>query len=132
GHGCGHNLIPISNLGAGLGAKAALSGLPGRIQVIGTPAEEGGGGKIRLIEAGIFEAVDVTMSSHPGAHLTLIPTDPGVRTWGLAMIGFRYAYHGRAAHAAMNPFEGVNALNAVLRLFSGIDTLRQHLRDDVR
>jgi amidohydrolase len=131
GHACGHNLIAISNLGAGLGAKAALEELRGTIQVIGTPAEEGGGGKIRLLEAGIFEGVDVALSSHPGSHLTLIDPEPKEQ-WGLAMIGFRYAYHGIAAHAAMNPQDGINALNAVLRLFSGIDTLRQHLREDVR
>jgi amidohydrolase len=131
GHACGHNLIAISNIGAGLGAKAALDDLGGTIQVIGTPAEEGGGGKIRLLEAGVFEGVDVALSSHPGSHLTLIDPEPREQ-WGLAMIGFRYAYHGKAAHAAMNPQDGINALNAVLRLFSGIDTLRQHLREDVR
>ncbi|TME91524.1 MAG: amidohydrolase [Chloroflexi bacterium] len=131
GHACGHNLIAISNLGAGLGAKAALDELAGTIQVIGTPAEEGGGGKIRLLEAGVFEGVDVALSSHPGSHLTLIDPDPKL-PWGLALIGYRYAYHGKAAHAAMAPQEGINALNAVLRLFSGIDTLRQHVRDDVR
>lgn len=132
GHGCGHNLIAISAVGAGLGARAALAELPGRVQVIGTPAEEGGGGKIRLLEAGVFEGVDVALSSHPASHRTVIPTEFDGPGWGLAMIGFRYAYHGRAAHAAIAPHEGVNALNAVLRLFSGIDTLRQHLRDDVR
>jgi amidohydrolase len=131
GHACGHNLIAISNIGAGLGAKAALDELRGTLQVIGTPAEEGGGGKIRLLEAGVFEGVDVALSSHPGSHLTLIDPEPKEQ-WGLAMIGFRYAYHGKAAHAAMNPHDGINALNAVLRLFSGIDTLRQHLREDVR
>jgi amidohydrolase len=131
GHGCGHNLIAISAVGAGLGAKAALGELDGTIQVIGTPAEEGGGGKIALLEAGVFEGVDVALSSHPGSHLTVIDPDPK-EPWGLAMIGFRYAYHGKAAHAAVNPHEGINALNAVLRLFSGIDTLRQHLRHDVR
>src|SRR5437899_5223941 len=131
GHACGHNLIAISNLGAGLGAKAALDELAGTIQVIGTPAEEGGGGKIALLEAGVFEGVDVALSSHPGSHLTLIDPDPK-EPWGLALLGFRYAYHGKAAHAAMNPHEGINALNALLRLFSGIDTLRQHLRQDVR
>jgi amidohydrolase len=132
GHGCGHNLIAISNVGAGLGAKAGLSGLNGRIQVIGTPAEEGGGGKIHLIEAGVFADVDIALSSHPSSNLTIIPTDPDNPITGLAMIGFRYAYHGKSAHAAVAPHEGINALNAVLRLFSGIDTLRQHLRDDVR
>jgi len=132
GHGCGHNLIAISNVGAGLGAKVGLSGLNGRIQVIGTPAEEGGGGKIHLIEAGVFTEVDLALSSHPSGNLTIIPTDSENPITGLAMIGFRYAYHGKSAHAAVAPHEGVNALNAVLRLFSGIDTLRQHLRDDVR
>jgi len=131
GHACGHNLIAISNLGAGLGAKAALDQLAGTIQVIGTPAEEGGGGKIALLEAGVFEGVDVALSSHPGSHLTLIDPDPK-EPWGLALLGFRYAYHGKSAHAAMNPHEGINALNALLRLFSGIDTLRQHLRQDAR
>jgi amidohydrolase len=131
GHGCGHNLIALSNAGAGVGAKAALEELRGTIQVIGTPAEEGGGGKIRLIEAGVFDGVDVALSSHPGSHLTIINPDPK-EPWGLAMIGFRYAFHGKSAHAAMNPHEGVNALNALLRFFSGVDTLRQHLRDDVR
>jgi amidohydrolase len=131
GHACGHNLIAISNIGAGLGAKAALDEVGGTIEVIGTPAEEGGGGKIRLLEAGVFEGVDVALSSHPGSHLTLIDPEP-MEQWGLALIGFRYAYHGKAAHAAVNPHEGINALNAVLRLFSGIDGLRQHLREDVR
>ncbi|MBI2325491.1 MAG: amidohydrolase [Chloroflexi bacterium] len=131
GHGCGHNLIALSNAGAGIGAKAALAGLAGEVQVIGTPAEEGGGGKIRLLEAGVFEAVDVALSSHPASHRTLIPSGSEGGSL-LAMIGFRYAFHGRAAHAAVAPHEGINALNAVLRLFSGIDTLRQHLRDDVR
>jgi amidohydrolase len=132
GHGCGHNLIAISNLGAGLGAKAGLRELNGQIQVIGTPAEEGGGGKIHLIEAGVFADVDVALSSHPSSNLTIIPTDADRPITGLAMIGFRYAYHGKSAHAAVAPYEGINALNAVLRLFSGIDRLRQHLRDDVR
>src|SRR5439155_531721 len=113
------------------GGRRAHRDLPGTVQVIGTPAEEGGGGKIRLLEAGVFEGVDVALSSHPGSHLTLIDPDPKL-PWGLALIGYRYAYHGKAAHAAMAPQEGINALNAVLRLFSGIDTLRQHVRDDVR
>ncbi|HZP96260.1 MAG TPA: M20 family metallopeptidase [Candidatus Limnocylindria bacterium] len=132
GHACGHNLIAMSNVGAALGAKAALGDTPGTIEVVGTPAEEGGGGKIRLIEAGVFDGVDVALSSHPGSHLTVIPEKLEGPGGLLAMIGFRYAYHGRSAHAAVAPHEGINALNAVLRLFSGIDALRQHLRDDVR
>lgn len=133
GHGCGHNLIAMSNLGAGLGVKAALGSLPGRIVVLGTPAEEGGGGKIRMLDAGVFRDVDVALSSHPSSNRTIIPMDiPLDQSWSLAMVGYRYAYHGKAAHAAVVPHEGINALNAVIHLFTGIDALRQHLRDDVR
>jgi amidohydrolase len=133
GHGCGHNLIAISTLGAGLGAKAALGSLPGRIMVIGTPAEEGGGGKIRLLDAGLFKDVDVVLSSHPSSNRTVIPVDiPMGESWSLAMVGYRYEFHGKAAHAAVMPHEGINALNSVIHLFTGIDALRQHLRDDTR
>jgi amidohydrolase len=133
GHGCGHNLIAMSNLGAGLGMKAALHSLLGRVIVLGTPAEEGGGGKIRLLDAGVFNNVDVVLSSHPSSNRTIIPVDiPKDQSWSLAMVGYRYAYHGKAAHAAVVPHEGINALNAVIHLFTGIDALRQHLREDVR
>jgi amidohydrolase len=133
GHGCGHNLIAMSNLGAGLGMKAVMKSLPGRLMVLGTPAEEGGGGKIRLLEADVFKGVDVALSSHPSSNRTIIPVDiPKDQSWSLAMVGYRYAYHGKAAHAAVVPHEGINALNAVIHLFTGIDALRQHLRDDVR
>jgi amidohydrolase len=133
GHGCGHNLIAMSNLGAGLGVKAVMESLPGRVVVIGTPAEEGGGGKIRLLDASVFKGVDVALSSHPSSNRTIIPTDiPRDQSWSLAMVGYRYAFHGKAAHAAVVPHEGINALNAVIHLFTGIDALRQHLREDVR
>jgi amidohydrolase len=133
GHGCGHNLIAISNLGAGFGVQAAIDRLPGRIALIGTPAEEGGGGKIRLLDAGVFDGVDVALSSHPAGNLTVLRDDAPEDEQGmLAMVGYRYAFHGKASHAAARPDAGVNALNAVIRLFTGIDGLRQHLRDDVR
>ena len=133
GHGCGHNLIAISNLGAGLGVKAKMASLPGRLVGMGTPAEEGGVGKIRLLEAGVFQGVDVVLSSHPASNRTSIPTEiPLDESWSLAMVGYRYAYHGKAAHAASAPEAGINALNAVIHLFTGIDALRQHLRSDVR
>ena len=101
--------------------------------VIGTPAEEGGGGKIRLLKAGVFNDVDVALQSHPGSNRTAIPLEvPLEESWRLAMVGYRYGFHGKAAHAATMPQEGVNALNAVIHLFTGIDALRQHLLDDVR
>lgn len=87
GHGCGHNLIAMSNLGAGLAVKAAMQSLPGRIIVLGTPAEEGGGGKIRLLDASVFKDVDVALSSHPSSNRTIIPTDiPRDQSWSLAMV----------------------------------------------
>ena len=133
GHGCGHNLIATTAVGAGLGIQANLQMLPGRVVVLGTPAEEGGGGKIRLLEAGVFNDVDVVLSSHPSSNRTFVPTDiPLAESWSLAMVGYRYAYYGKAAHAAAAPEAGVNALNAVIHLFTGIDALRQHLREDVR
>ena len=133
GHGCGHNLIAMAAMGAALGLQANAQDLPGRVVVIGTPAEEGGGGKIRLLEAGSFEGVDATLSSHPFSNRTIIPVaSPKGESWSLAMVGYRYIYHGRAAHAAAYPEQGINALNAVIHLFTGIDAMRQHLRDDVR
>ena len=133
GHGCGHNLIAMAAIGAGLGLQANLQSLPGRIMVIGTPAEEGGGGKIRMLDAGVFEGVDAILSSHPSSNRTVIPTDiPLGESWSLAMVGYRYIFHGKAAHAAAAPHEGINALNGVIHLFTGIDSLRQHLREDVR
>lgn len=133
GHGCGHNLIAMAAMGAALGLKANAPDLPGRVVVIGTPAEEGGGGKIRLLEAGVFDGVDATLSSHPFSNRTIIPAvSPKGESWSLAMVGYRYMYHGKAAHAAAAPEAGINALNAVIHLFTGIDALRQHLRDDVR
>ena len=133
GHGCGHNLIAMAAMGAALGIQANAQNLPGRIEIIGTPAEEGGGGKIRLLEAGVFDDVDATLSSHPFSNRTIVPAaSPIGESWSLAMVGYRYMYHGRAAHAAAAPEAGINALNAVIHLFTGIDALRQHLRDDVR
>ncbi|MEE3249278.1 MAG: M20/M25/M40 family metallo-hydrolase, partial [Chloroflexota bacterium] len=93
GHGCGHNLIAMAAIGAGLGLQANLENLPGRIMVIGTPAEEGGGGKIRMLEGGVFEGVDAVLSSHPSSNRTVIPTDiPMGESWSLAMVGYRYIF----------------------------------------
>jgi amidohydrolase len=133
GHGCGHNLIAITALGAGLGVQAALESLPGRVIVLGTPAEEGGGGKIRLLEAGAFKGVDVALKTHPGGNRSASYTDvPMGESLSLAMVGYRYVFHGKATHASRFPHEGINALNAVIQFFNGIDAMRQHLKEDVR
>ena len=133
GHGCGHNLIAQTAVGAGVGAKAALGDVAGTIVVLGTPAEETEGAKIRMLEAGLFDDVDAVLSSHPSSNRTIIPTEvPVGESLSLALVGYRYTYHGKAAHASSAPHEGINALNSVLHLFAGIDSLRQHLRADAR
>ena len=133
GHACGHNLIAMTNVGSFLSFLALNSEFPGEIRLIGTPAEEGGGGKIRLLEEGIFDDIDVSISSHGSSNTTIlwedVPHDEGM---SLATSKARYRYHGKASHAAINPDEGINALNSVIMLFNGIDALRQHLKDDAR
>ena len=126
GHACGHNIIATAGAGAGAGLAAVRSRLPaGRVQVIGTPAEEGGGGKIKLIRAGVFEGVDCAMMIH-GFDRTLLHQD----LLGIVRTDFEYA--GRAAHAAADPWVGVNALDACIQTFNAVSMLRQQVRPDCR
>ncbi len=127
GHACGHNLIAMTNVGAFLALAAEPSGLEIGVELIGTPAEEKGGGKIDLIDAGVFRDVVAALSSHPS----------GGATWecgtvSLGSVGKRVAYRGVAAHAAYSPERGRNALNGVIRLFVGVDGWRQHLPSETR
>jgi amidohydrolase len=131
GHGCAHNLIAASGLAAAFGLEPIMDQVDGTFQVIGTPAEEGGGGKIALIEAGVFTGVDAAlMVHHDGDRTTTATTYPGGTCLAVATLGF--AFHGRAAHAAGDPYNGANALNGVIKLFTGIDAMRQHVRSDAR
>ena len=125
GHACGHNLIAVVGVAAGLGLRAALAGRPGTIVVLGTPAEEGGGGKIRMIDQGAFASLDVAMMAHPA------PVD-AAWTNILAVHQLRVEFHGKNAHAAAYPWEGVNALDALVLAYNGISMLRQQLPPDVR
>jgi amidohydrolase len=125
GHACGHNIIAAAAVGAGLALKPLLPGLAGTIRVIGTPAEEGGGGKAIMVDAGVFDDVDAAMMIHPAARNI-------VGRSALAAYGISIEFFGKAAHAAATPDKGINALDAVLLTFSGINALRQHVRDDVR
>ena len=133
GHGCGHNLIAIAALAAGLGLRAALerSGVPGSVSVFGTPAEEAVGGKAIMAEHGAFAGVDVALGAHPGTVEAVCPTVEGSGR-ALACQGVRIEFRGRAAHAASDPYNGVNALNALIETFNGINALRHHLRSDAR
>ncbi len=125
GHACGHNLIAAIAVGAALGLAPAKKDLPGTLVVLGTPAEEGGGGKVKLIEAGLFRDLDAAMMVHP-ADQTL------VERGSLAITEVEIAFHGRAAHASSEPDKGVNALDAVIQTFIGLNALRQHIRDGSR
>jgi len=131
GHGCGHNLIATSAIASFLGTASAIkqSGGAGRVRLLGTPAEEGGGGKIKLIDAGAFRDVDASLMSHP------FPVSPATRgvsgvAYGncLAVVAFRATFEGKSAHAAFSPWLGANALDAVTLTYSAVSMLRQQTR----
>jgi amidohydrolase len=125
GHGCGHNIIATTALGAGLALRRSDNGFAGRIQIIGTPAEEGGGGKILLAEAGVFDDVDAAIMMHPSTRYM-------VNRGSLANSRVDITFHGKAAHAAGSPDKGINALDAVIQTFVGINSRRLHMRHDAR
>lgn len=121
GHACGHNLIATAAVGAGL-ALARLGGaLPGRVRVLGTPAEERGGGKELMARAGAFDGVDAAMMIHPaGVDLATMPC--------IAVSDVEAIYRGQAAHASAMPERGVNALDALVIAYQAVGALRQHIR----
>ncbi|RME52353.1 MAG: M20 family peptidase, partial [Caldilineae bacterium] len=125
GHACGHNIIGTAATGAALAMQAVLGELRGTVKLIGTPAEEKGGGKAIMAERGVFEDVDAAMMVHPGAKAM-------VARGSIASNALVFEYFGRAAHAAAAPDMGVNALDACIQTFVNINALRQHLTPDVR
>ena len=128
GHACGHNLIAEAGVAAGLGLKAALesSDAPkGRVTVLGTPAEEGEGGKINLIKNGAFEDVDIAMMVHPSPTSIIMPGF-------LALKQLSVTYTGKASHAGAFPWEGVNALDAAVLAYNSISVLRQQMKPSWR
>ena len=125
GHSCGHNLIAGAALSAVAGLKSIASQLPGRIVFLGTPAEEGGGGKIILIDKGALRGVDAAMMAHPtDAEFCTMPA--------LATQHLKLTFHGHGAHAALAPWDGSSALAAVIQTFQSVDAMRLHLRDGSR
>jgi amidohydrolase len=127
GHACGHNVIATAGVGAGAALARALGTLPfaGCIQVIGTPAEEGGAGKVKLMDAGVFDGVDAAMMIHGRC---------GTQVWRptLGIIKVKVEFFGQAAHASSWPWRGVNALNAIISLFNALDAMRQQIHTDAR
>lgn len=125
GHGCGHNLIATSAIGAGVAARQAVDRYGGSIMVIGTPAEESYGGKAIMAEKGAFDNLDAAMMVHPGGvNIATIHT--------LACQALEVEFWGRAAHAAARPEAGINALEAMIQSFNAINSLRQHIREKAR
>jgi amidohydrolase len=137
GHGCGHNVICSSALGAGIGLAAALDAMAGggaavlgaaphgEVLVVGTPAEETDGAKVAMAASGCFDRVDAALMVHPH--------DAWFRlTESLAMDAIEVSFTGRPSHAAAAPWEGLNALDAVILLFNNVNALRQQMRPDAR
>jgi amidohydrolase len=125
GHACGHNVIATAGLGAGLAAAALADEMGGRVRIMGTPAEEGGGGKILMARQGAFEGLAAAMMVHP-ADADLIRMDT------IAVQEMYVDYHGKAAHAAAAPQEGRNALDAAVLGYVNVAALRQHILPNER
>jgi amidohydrolase len=125
GHACGHNLIAAGAVGAFLGAASVAATVGGQVVLLGTPAEEGGGGKIEMIKAGTFDGIDAAMMFHPfDRDLLAHPT--------LASVWLTFEFHGAPSHAALAPHVGHSALTACLDTFRLVDGQRVHFRDGVR
>jgi amidohydrolase len=125
GHGCGHNIIAASAVGAGVASKIVVDNLGGSIIVLGTPGEENFGSKIDMVKAGIFDDVDVAMMVHPSILNIAMERM-------LASSSLEVEFFGKAAHAAVQPSQGVNALEAIILAFNSINSLRQHIKEQAR
>jgi amidohydrolase len=127
GHGCGHDLIAASAVGAGIAASKAISGLEGEILVIGTPAEEGhgpsGGSKVIMANKGLFDDIEGVIMLHPS-------TSWGVGNQALGISKCNMVFKGQTSHAAASPHLGRNALNAATLAYMATHMLRQEARRD--
>ena len=121
GHACGHNLIAAMALGAGVAVSRVADDVGLTISVIGTPAEEGGGGKIMMLERGAFAGVHAAMMAHPSPGDSVMPKI-------IASARFNVDYRGKAAHASAYPELGINAADAMTIAQTAIGLLRQHMR----
>jgi amidohydrolase len=125
GHGCGHNIIATSAVGAAVASKSIIDQLGGSVVVLGTPGEEVFGGKIDMVKAGAFKEIDVAMIVHPDVRNM-------VAIQALACSSLEVEFFGRPAHAAAQPYRGINALEAMILAFTSINSLRQHIRSEAR
>ncbi len=129
GHGCGHNLIGTSAVGAAIAIKKAVPSFPGKIIVFGSPAEEGvvdnAGGKVLIADAGGMKDIDAAMMVHP-SNVNRLGSSSNAR------YAMELTFTGQTAHAAGAPQDGINALDAAIQTFNGFNALRQHVTPDVR
>jgi amidohydrolase len=125
GHGCGHNTMAASGVGAAIALAALAEELPGEIVFLGTPAEERGSGKQIMIDDGLFDRIDAALLFHP-CDRNHVASEP------LASEDVSVVFHGLQAHAAADPWKGRNALDAMILLFSSVGLWRQQLRPDAR
>lgn len=127
GHGCGHNLISASAIGAGIAASRMMGELDGEVLVVGTPAEEGrgpsGGSKVIMADNGFWDDIDAAVMLHPSSRYSVGGGSLGI--WGVKM-----EFEGQTSHAAASPHMGVNALNAATLAFMATHMLRQEARRD--
>ncbi|MET3697753.1 amidohydrolase [Bacillus oleivorans] len=128
GHACGHNIIGTTSVAAAIALAEVLEQTGGRVVVLGTPAEEGGpngSAKGSFVKRGFLKDVDVALMLHPGGKTSLTGES-------LAVDPLDFHFYGKPAHASGAPEQGINALDAVIQLFNGINALRQQLASDIR
>jgi len=125
GHACGHNLIATWSVGAAIAMRRALPDFEGTIKVIGCPGEEGGGGKVILANANVFDGLSAAIMMHPRDTTYL---DRG----SLARTVFDIEFFGKSAHASSSPERGINALDAMLQVFFSINAFRQQMPPNSR
>lgn len=130
GHACGHNLIAIAGVAVACAVKEVLvkHDIPGKVVLLGTPGEEGGGGKVILLEKGAYEGMDVCVMCHPAPG----PARSASLSSCLAIQRLIVEYHGHTAHAALAPWEGQNALDAAVSAYTSISMLRQQIKPGCR
>lgn len=128
GHGCGHNLLGVGSAFAAVAVKEFLAEkkMPGTIRFYGTPAEEGGGGKIYMARAGAFNDCDAVLTWHPG------DKNIASKSSSLANVYAKFRFYGKAAHAAGAPDKGRSALDAVLLMNHAVEMLREHVPESTR
>ncbi|EEU46680.1 uncharacterized protein NECHADRAFT_58773 [Fusarium vanettenii 77-13-4] len=136
GHACGHNLIATAGVAAYLALSFVLDryGIEGRTQLLGTPAEEDGGGKVLLLDAGAYKDADVSLMIHPmiEADYKHQGTFGSAGPSSIAVTDLVAEYKGSSAHAAANPWDGINALDALVASYNNVSMLRQQIKPDER